>query len=147
MILFFWKIFVFLKWINKNYKYQISFGKEGRINNLFQSSSIFYFLIQEIWMDRRIEHVNIEGYIIAPRTNRKEGINRGGIIILQQENCNGFIYIKNWEWGTESLLFQDWYEYIFDRQLVETWGVRVRQILGMSIEIRISFRLNFWHIN
>ena len=76
-------------------------------------------LIQETWLDKSTESVNIPGYTEVSRRDRSDGPNRGGILILQRDDFNGLVKICNCEteersWhflrlGVETILLASWY--------------------------------------
>jgi len=76
-------------------------------------------LIQETWLDKSTEHVNVPGYTEVSRRDRSDGPNRGGILTLQRDDFNGLVKICNclteersWHFlrlGVETILLANWY--------------------------------------
>ena len=76
-------------------------------------------LIQETWLDKSTEDVEIEGYTLVSRRDRHDGSNRGGIITYQRDDFNGLVHISNstsdersWHFlrlGVDTILFANWY--------------------------------------
>ena len=50
-------------------------------------------LIQETWLCKEEKEVQISGYEVISRKDRKDIENRGGILVLQREDFNGLIHI------------------------------------------------------
>ena len=75
-------------------------------------------LIQETWLDATTEHLDVPGYDVVSRRDRKTTANRGGIMTLQRKDFNGLVHIKNcddeersWHFltlGVETILFANW---------------------------------------
>jgi len=76
-------------------------------------------LIQETWLNNSVHDVQISGYEVVSRRDRKEKENRGGILTLQRDDFNGLVHISNSEseersWhflrlGCDTILFANWY--------------------------------------
>ena len=52
-------------------------------------------LLQETWLDETVFNVDLLGYQLVSRRDRKLNANRGGIITFQRDDFNVLILIKN----------------------------------------------------
>jgi len=76
-------------------------------------------LIQETWLNESVDKVQITGYDVVSRRDRKKTENRGGILTLQREDFNGLVHIANsdveersWHFlrlGCDTILLANWY--------------------------------------
>ena len=87
--------------------------------NFLQLHRPHVVLIQETWLDNTVEEVYVPGYVTVSRRDRHSTANRGGVIILQCDDFNGLIQIRNcdheerhWHFlrlDEETLLLGNWY--------------------------------------
>ena len=52
-------------------------------------------LIQETWLDKSVEDVEIADYNLVSRRDRHDNANRGGIVTYQRVDFNGLVHIEN----------------------------------------------------
>ena len=75
--------------------------------------------VQETWLNKATEEVNIPGYKVVSRRDRKCGENRGGIATYQRHDFNGLVHIadceedeRSWHFlrlDMETFLVANWY--------------------------------------
>jgi len=116
-------------------------------------------LIQETWLDKTTEYVNVTGYTLVSRRDRKETANRGGILTLQRDDFNGLVHIssckdeeRDWHFlrlGVETILVANWYRpgaSIRDgfTKLYEEVALHFQEVSGIYIAGDLNVHHNKW---
>ena len=76
-------------------------------------------MLQETWLNKSMESVEISNYIVVSKRDRSDGPNRGGILTLARSDFNNVAFIKNsdseersWHFlhmDAETILIGNWY--------------------------------------